>query len=330
MISVIVPVYKVEQYLSACVDSILAQSYKDFELILVDDGSPDRCGEICDTYAKQDPRVRVIHQENQGLSGARNSGMDAARGDYITFVDSDDLVSSEYLLKLVSILVETGSEVSCVRKHEFVDNLAPETSICSSPGSETIVTIVGREAVKLVYQGSHEVDISACAKLYQREMIAQYRFPVGKLHEDQAFVPIILYRACSVSYINTVCYYYRNRIDSITHKEFSAKRFDNVDCLDVCIQFFETNGDNDLAAIARKTRRKVNAQLVILAESSGARNKIPCEYRISKIRALSICHKLLSNEMYEWYLSQLYPSGYIIHEYLHSIRNRIIRWLKYW
>ena len=91
-ISVIVPVYKVEKYLHECVDSILAQTFRDFELILVDDGSPDNCGAICDEYAAKDSRIRVIHQENQGLSGARNSGIDVARGEYITFVDADDSI----------------------------------------------------------------------------------------------------------------------------------------------------------------------------------------------------------------------------------------------
>ena len=99
-ISVIVPVYKVEQYLSACVDSILTQTFRDFELILVDDGSPDNCGAMCDAYAAQDPRVRVIHQQNGGLSAARNAALDIAAGEYVTFIDSDDIVPFNILYAL--------------------------------------------------------------------------------------------------------------------------------------------------------------------------------------------------------------------------------------
>ena len=112
MISVIVPVYRVEQYLDACIESILGQTFQDFELILVDDGSPDNCGEICDRYAGQDARIRVVHQENRGLSGARNTGTGLAEGKYITYIDSDDRIGPEYLEVLYNNAVEYRAQVS--------------------------------------------------------------------------------------------------------------------------------------------------------------------------------------------------------------------------
>ena len=112
LISVVVPVFKVEGYLNRCVDSVLGQTYDNFELILVDDGSPDRCGEICDEYAGRDQRVRVLHKENSGLSAARNSGIEIARGDYLTFLDSDDWVHELYLERLHNLLITTSSDIS--------------------------------------------------------------------------------------------------------------------------------------------------------------------------------------------------------------------------
>lgn len=112
MISVIVPVYRVEQYLDACIESILGQTFQDFELILVDDGSPDNCGEICDRYAGQDARIRAVHQENRGLSGARNTGTGLAEGEYITYIDSDDRIGPEYLEVLYNNAVEYRAQVS--------------------------------------------------------------------------------------------------------------------------------------------------------------------------------------------------------------------------
>ncbi len=120
-ISIILPIYKVEKYLPACVDSILEQTFTDFELIMVDDGSPDRCEAICEDYAKKDERIRVIWQENQGLSGARNTGLDAAVGKYITFVDSDDVVNIYYLEELLQALIGNKADVSVCNYLAFHD-----------------------------------------------------------------------------------------------------------------------------------------------------------------------------------------------------------------
>ena len=118
-ISVIVPIYNVEKYLGPCIDSILAQTFKDFELILVDDGSPDRCGKICDEYERVDKRIRVIHQENSGLSAARNVGLDVMVGKYVTFIDSDDLVDKRFLEELYDNLQNDKAQISLCQFQEF-------------------------------------------------------------------------------------------------------------------------------------------------------------------------------------------------------------------
>ena len=144
IISVIVPVYKVEPYLARCVDSILAQTYTDFELILVDDCSPDNCGAMCDAYAEQDKRIRVIHKKNGGLSDARNVGIEFAKGDYITFIDSDDLVHPQTFELLMQSLKKSEAEISMCGFQRFTDAIP-----CSHISAEDSWRVIsGREACK--------------------------------------------------------------------------------------------------------------------------------------------------------------------------------------
>ena len=323
-ISVIVPVYKVEKYLADCVDSILAQTYKDFELILVDDGSPDSCGKICDAYAAKDSRVRVIHQENQGLSGARNSGIDIAQGEYVTFIDSDDLVSTDYLETLHSGIAQNKADISCCKMRAFQGEESPCST--STPADETSAQLIpGRESVLSIYRGTGQVSICACGKLYRKCLFRNIRFPLRKLHEDQAIVPILLYEANCVTSIDAPNYYYRNRSDSITHKAFKANRFDNVEAIDSCIVFFQEHKDMELVTEAKRIRKKVNALLVILAKSEGADNEIPQVYRMSKAKAIYYLFKYTPDDTCSWYLSQLYPRGIRIHSYALKIRRMLRR-----
>ena len=184
-ISVIVPVYKVEAYLQECVDSILAQTFEDFELILVDDGSPDNCGAICDAYAGKDSRVKVIHQENQGLSGARNTGIEASKGEFLTFVDSDDMVSPQYLEVLINLFCDNTDVAVCGFK-SFLDGT--EYPIGRS-AREMVRVYSPKESLIELYNGNTLIPVNACAKLIRRSLLGDLRFPVGKLHEDQAFTP---------------------------------------------------------------------------------------------------------------------------------------------
>ncbi len=328
LISVIVPVYKVEAYLPACVDSILAQSYTDFELILVDDGSPDHCGEMCDSYAQKDARVRVIHQKNGGLSAARNTGMDAATGEYITFVDSDDLVAPMYLKALYSGLIENNADISCCQFLEFENEFPPEVE-ASALLDGYPRTMTGQEAVLCIYNGIPGIGINACGKLYRKELLYGRRFPVGKIHEDQALVPVVLSGAGSIISVGLRNYYYRIRPDSIMHTAFSAKRFDNVEAIDSCIRYFQELGYSALALAAERTRKKVNAICVIQALSSGSRSMIPRQYDLPKFQALYYCYKYAPST-YSWWLAKLYPNGVIIHEYLMKIKKELRRIVYCW
>ena len=302
MISVIVPIYKVEKYLRDCVDSILAQSYTDFELILVDDGSPDRCGEICEEYARKYPRVRVIHQENQGLSGARNAGMDVAKGEFLTFIDSDDMVSPEYLSTLLQALEDSDADLSACRPIHFLDGEKPK------PGSSILVrnvVVSGKEACVMLYDGREEMPVNACGKLYRTALVGNLRFPIGRLHEDQAFTPLVCYRAKRVSAVVADLYYYRNRNNSITQERFSLKRYDDLWAVDQCIEFFRNERAQDILNAACRKRKRLLASYSIYARRDGV--VVPHEYRVNLLPALTYLRKNVQPLKYEFYLAQVSP-----------------------
>ena len=180
VVSVIVPVYKVEPYLRRCVDSILNQSFQDFELILVDDGSPDSCGAICDEYAARDSRIHVIHQENKGLSGARNTGIDHANGEYLAFVDSDDKWSPYFLESLYKALKEHDADISQCR-WEYMHG--DEIKEAYNPNAKC-ECFTGREMLSNLYIQTGAYYVVAWNKLYKKELFEEIRYQEGRIHED--------------------------------------------------------------------------------------------------------------------------------------------------
>ncbi|MBE6922620.1 MAG: glycosyltransferase family 2 protein [Ruminococcaceae bacterium] len=313
-ISVIVPVYKVEAYLHECVDSILAQTFSDFELILVDDGSPDNCGKICDEYAAKDNRIRVIHQENQGLSGARNAGIDIARGEYITFIDSDDLVDMRYLEILLDTAKE-GAAVAVCRHREFSDS----NQLTAWQGEVSRKTFDTVDAVETMYNGSVWIPVNACGKLICRGLIGDTRFPVGRLHEDQAFTPYILYRAEKTVSCNAILYHYRVNPVSITRNTFSLRRYDDLWAIEECIRFFEECGEDKIVAAARKKRQRLICTYAIYAKRDGV--QVPEAYRISIPKALGHLRRNVSADKYGYYLALVNEKLVIWDAYLRKIEK---------
>ena len=297
-ISVIVPVYKVEKYLHECVDSILAQTFRDFELILVDDGSPDNCGAICDEYAAKDSRIRVIHQENQGLSGARNSGIDIARGEYITFVDSDDRIDRRYLEILIAA-VKDGADVTVCRHREFSD----EDHLTQWEGECPFHCFDPEAALIKLYEGSAQVPVNAWGKLFRRKLIGDSRFPVGRLHEDQAFTPCILYRAEKIVSCDAVLYHYRVNPQSITRNTFSVRRYDDLWAIENCIRFFCERGEREILEAAENKRRRLICTYAIYAKRDGV--EVPEAYRIGMFRALAYLRRNTSADKFSYCLAQV-------------------------
>lgn len=222
LISIIVPVYKVEPFLSRCVDSIIGQTFSDFELILVDDGSPDCCGEICDRYGTTDSRIHVIHKENGGLSDARNAGLEVVRGDYICFVDSDDWVSPQYLEKLLKNLQETDADIcECEVNYTYGE-------LCTEADHPQLTVFNTEQALRQLIQDG-QLHQYVWNKIYRRDMIENIIFPKGKTNEDEFWTYQIFGRAQKVVKISDILYNYYQRDSSIMGTGFSLKRLDALE-----------------------------------------------------------------------------------------------------
>ena len=225
LITVIVPVYKVETYLRKCVDSIIDQTYRNLEIILVDDGSPDRCGTVCDEYALKDHRIRVLHKKNGGLSSARNAGMKVMKGKFVTFIDSDDYVSPYYVEHLFNALHQSNSDmaISC-----FIEVEDGEKIQFDQKSRLSGLTNLGRKETfeKLLYQD--EIDISAWGKLYKTELIKGLEYPVGKLYEDIPVTSTYIFKCRFISIISNSDYFYLQRESSIQYQNFSTKKMDAI------------------------------------------------------------------------------------------------------
>lgn len=218
-ISVIVPVYKVEPYLKRCVDSIVQQSYTDFELILVDDGSPDNCGAMCDAYERMDSRIHVIHQENGGLSAARNAGLDwmFANSDsqWITFIDSDDWVHRDYLKTMLDAAVLYGTTQAMCGMLP-TERIVPDAEL----PNEYHKCVSSEQAYILHY----DMCIHAWGKILHRSLLSEMRFPVGKLHEDAFITHILTFASEKIAVCDVALYYYFSNPGSITRVKWSEKR----------------------------------------------------------------------------------------------------------
>ena len=211
LISVIVPCYNVEQYLPKCVDSILRQSYRNLEIWLVDDGSPDNCGQICDDYSKQDNRVRVIHKVNGGLSDARNVAIDQATGEWITFVDSDDFIAEDYVETLYGLVKKYDCEVSVAWFSTFKEGEIPNKHnvLCVEEKMSPLYAVE-----QMFYQ--EKFDTSAWAKLYHRKLFESgIRYPKGLLYEDLPTTYLLMLNSNGVAFTNKEIYYYLLRTSSI-------------------------------------------------------------------------------------------------------------------
>lgn len=213
-ISVIIPIYKAEKYICWCLDSVLAQTYKDFEVILVDDGSPDTCPQICDEYVKKDIRVKVIHQKNGGAAAARNTGLDNAAGEYISFIDADDWLENNMLERLISVAQKNKADiVKCGFNDFFIEKGKKE--ICTFKEQKMYES---QEPGRLLKIGCHGGILWSAFwnGIYRRDIIGDVRIPTGFINEDNYFSPMMVYNARKVIAIPDVLYNYRELVDSVS------------------------------------------------------------------------------------------------------------------
>ena len=262
---VVVPIYKVENYLQRCIESILSQTFTDFKLILVDDGSTDSCGIICDNYARVDDRIMVIHKANGGLSDARNWGIELSFAyseyEWISFIDSDDWIHPQYLDLLYNAVKKSGCQISVCGFRETSDE------IVEGYYSETYTEVIN----------SHEFfcrcnvnAVVAWGKLYKKELFANIRFPFAKLHEDEFTTYRLLFSVQYLSFIRNELYYYFVNHQSITQSGWSLKSIDGIEAIMENIQYFYKNKKKYYGAYIKSIKKLewgINTQLEALKKS---------------------------------------------------------------
>lgn len=236
LISIIVPVYKVEKYLDRCIESIVKQTYQNLEIVLIDDGSPDLCPEICDEWAKRDSRIQVIHKKNGGLSDARNIGMSFAKGEFVGFVDSDDWVNSEMYSKLMSAILQDNSDIAACAVKMVWENTSNEKLLTT-----TINCVLDRHEAQLELLLEAKLKQPVWYKLYRKSIICDISFEINKYHEDVFWSYQAIGNARRVSIIDYVGYCYLQRTDSIMGEGYSLKRLDVIEALERRQDYLERN-----------------------------------------------------------------------------------------
>lgn len=228
LVSVVIPIFNVEKYIRECVNSLLRQTYKNMEIILVDDGSPDNCPNICDSYLALDKRIKVIHKNNGGLSDARNKGIDIATGQYLVFVDGDDFLLPDAIGRMVKIAAEYHADIVCIRYIRCEEDESFMNMKISRKTTEKILKYEGIDKIREFLSGD-TINTTAWGKMYCTKFFKKIRFPYGKYHEDVYTtykLVDIAERIVSSSYIG---YVYRKNRKSITGEQFSEKRLDAIE-----------------------------------------------------------------------------------------------------
>lgn len=289
-ISVIVPVYNVEPYLRKCVDSILAQTLPGIEIILVDDGSTDGSGFVCDEYARNNERIRVIHKENGGLSSARNAGLDAAKGEYVAFVDSDDCIAPEMYQRLLCALQESKADLSICGYQKV-----------KAPGAQGVAntyaceTMTGMQAIEKLYTNDYVYFTIAWNKLFKHSIFDSLRFPQGKLFEDGYAAFRYYYAAQTVVCLSECYYFYLTRNDSITNSQLSIKNLDGLDAEVDSIDFLKAKGCFDL--LTKAQTKYASAVILSLKRYSLKQKDVRLRFRTIKKDFIRLYPSMMKNQV---------------------------------
>ena len=256
LVSVIIPVYKVEKYLDRCVQSIIGQTYRNFEVFLVDDGSPDNCGQICDKYAAEYYCIHVIHQKNAGQGAARNRAAKLAKGEYISFIDSDDYIEPDYLEYLVSLIKKYNADVSIGGFGYLYEGNTPGKRKMEN---ETECELSGEEAlIRMNYNKG--LGATPWAKLYRKELIIRYPFPEGQIYEDLATLYKIFCDSEKVVLGNRTIYYWVQRVGSTMRMGFDERQMAGIDAVKAQIEYVKEK----CPAVLKSARYRYTAKAVEL------------------------------------------------------------------
>lgn len=244
LVSVVVPIYNVEKYICDCIESIINQTYIDLEIILSNDGSLDKCGEICEEYAAKDSRIKVMHFENRGLSEARNRGIRIATGKYITFVDSDDILDHNFIQTLVEVIKEYSADIVVAGYRTFTERIQIKDASTFN-GKKGDVEVLSE---KHLYDSQFLKQETTCltvawGKLYIKTLFDNILYPISKLHEDTFTTYKLMYKAKKVVYLKKKLYFWRENLDSITRGTFRIEHFHQLDAYAEQLEFFYKKGE---------------------------------------------------------------------------------------
>lgn len=310
LVSIIVPVYKVEKYLRTCLDSVLSQTYTNWEMILVDDGSPDKSGEICDEYARGDSRLTVLHCENGGLSRARNRALDCPpKGEFVTFLDSDDFWHKNYLSRLVKLCVDYDADISQCNHVKGTDTAFPESS------NKVHVNVYDNHSIFL----TEKANVVMWGKLFKKEILEGIRMPVGLYNEDDWTMWKLYYRAKSIAVTNQPLYYYTMNPNSTMGKLAKKPDLRYINAYKERIVFFVETGEKDLEHCSRQQLCK--SLLLTYCHnklSSDERHEIKCLFEDSweELKHSSHIRTLYKGMFLSFHLMPMLTSKFIVkHRY---------------
>ncbi len=258
LVSIIVPIYNTAEYLPACLDSIINQTYQNLEIILIDDGSTDNSREIANNYTKKDPRIKLVHQKNQGLSAARNTGIKNTTGQYITFVDSDDKIESQMIENMLNAIQKTNANIVCCSFKEIFPN-GKQSGFNQKYPEKIYNTESALEAMLL----EHGFMLSATMKLFPSDYFNGIKFPTGKLHEDIGTTYKLIMKAPKITFIPNQDYIYVHHEDSITNKSFDIRKLDIIELTDKMCDDIDTKYP-DLKNVTNE--RRMRARFSILRQ----------------------------------------------------------------
>lgn len=313
-ISIIIPIYNVEKYIHRCVDSVINQTYTNLEIILVDDGSPDNCGKICDEYAMKDNRIKVIHKENGGLSEARNHGIDSATGEWLFFLDSDDWIYPQTIEKLYIGATENNVSVSMCA-YEETDSKSP---VVDDSKKSTLWT------PKDLYLKHHVTATTAWGKLYHKDCFENIRYPVGKIHEDEFVTYKILFAQEKIAFINQPYYAYFINNEGITKGKWNPKRLVVINAFEEQYNFFANFNDCELIEFSEK---QFLQHLVTLHKDSTRRGFFKEARSLTKKAFFTTLRKpsLMLTTRNIWITEYFFPSSMRLYSLFQGVLNKLFR-----
>ena len=265
-ISIVVPIYNVEKFLPFCLNSIINQTYKNLEIILVDDGSTDSSLKICNEYASHDKRIQIIHQENHGLSYSRNRGIEIATSDYISFIDADDIIAPDFYEYLLHLLTSNNADIAECKFIKINETDLPSYTFPASSDS-TFLVLNSIEALNRIHNDNLDICVNSVVvwnKLYKISLFNDIRYPIGKIHEDEYTTYKLFHKAKKIISSNKKLYGYVQRQSSIMNKPFSLTRLDALEPYDNYLTFFKKLGD--IYLLKKCERRYLRLLVLILTE----------------------------------------------------------------